>query len=289
MDRYGAPPDGLGPDDALANMLAKTNLYGQEAQSLVSTDLSKIKILKRHLQVIPAEKLLPDEVACYIRHHQDLIAKSPAELEADRDHTDPITPYWDPGLRDSFWNRMELYWALDSSNLLTFRRRRRGRVAFFAVSKKDGMQRLIVDARDSNSRQKKPPTTRLSTPTTFMDLDFSNFNSGLGEVMETRLPSMTAGDVGDCFYNFSVEPLASWFCTDDRMSAGELRRLGFKIDLLWDDDLGRRVAVHKDEMLWFTFAGVCMGWSWALYFANEIVVHQCHLAAALPPQSFLEG
>lgn len=288
VSQHGEAPSDISAEGALRDLLARTNLYGQEATTVVPMDLSKIRILQRELRLQPAEDLLPPEAAVYIKHHDDFIAKSATELEADRETMDPINPYWDPALRDDFGKRVDLYRALDKVGLLTSRRRRRGRVAFFTVRKKDGMQRLIVDARDSNSKQKRPPTTRLSSPASFMDVQFDgDLTSGFGDVLEARMPCLAAGDVGDCFYNFSIEPLSSWFCTDDKLSVRELRSMGFHIDKIYDDNLGRRTAVRDDEPLWFSFAGICMGWSWALYFANEIVARQCALGANLGPQRFL--
>ena len=216
VSQHGEAPPEISADGALRDLLARTNLYGQEASTLVPMDLSKIQILQRELRLQPAEDLLPPEAAVYIKHHEDSISKSAAELEAGRDSMDPVTPHWDPSLRDDFGKRLELFKALDRVGLLTFRRRRRGRVAFFMAKKKDGLQRLIVDARDSNSKQRRPPTTRLSSSASFMDAQFDgDWTSGCGDVLEARLPCLAAGDVGDCFYNFSIQPLSSWFCTDD--------------------------------------------------------------------------
>lgn len=205
VERHGAQPTEMDEDSALANMLSSTNLYTQKAARLVPTD----RILQRSLQLIPVEKLLPPEAAVYIHHHEDLISKSSVELEAEQESFDPITPYRDPGLKTDFGRRLDLYRALHSAGLLCFRRRRKARVAFFTVSKKDGVQRLLVDARDANQKQRRPPFTRLSTTTAFGELDLDPFaQNGVGEVVEARVPGMSAGDVGDCFYNFSIEPLS---------------------------------------------------------------------------------
>ncbi len=218
------PPPSITDEEAVRELTSKANLYSQEAANLVEMDLSKIKILRRKLDVTPAEHLLPPQAAVYLQHFDELIEKSVDEIAADQKELEPITPYWDPSLRDDFGKRMQLYKALDSCQLLTFRKRRKGRVAFFTVKKKDGLQRLIVDAREANSKHRRPPTTSLSTPAGFMDLDFSELDTdGQGEVLQVPAGSMAAGDVGDCFYNFSVEKLSSWFCTDDRLTVGFLR------------------------------------------------------------------
>eukprot|EP00438_Fugacium_kawagutii_P035578 Skav200696 [mRNA] locus=scaffold343:164621:171937:- [translate_table: standard] len=149
------------------------------------------------------------------------------------------------------------------------------------------MQRLIVDARDANAKQQRPPCTSLSTPAGFMDLDFADFVDGVGEVMEMPAFSMAAGDVGDCFYNFSVAPLAAYFCTDDRASVSHLRKLGFPVNFIYDDLTGSMVQPSEDEQLWFAFGGMAMGWSWALFLANEAIVHQSQLGSGLGKDRFL--
>lgn len=287
VSRHGEPPQ-MDSDEVLRDMAIKSNLYSQEAAHLVPMDLDKIKILKRQLHTAPVQSLLPPEVACYVHHFEDMIEKSEAELRQDEQDTNPVEPYWDPQLKRDFSKRLDLYKRLHSVGLLTFRKRRKGRVAFFTVRKKDGQQRLIVDARDPNSRQRRPPNTQLSTPSGFMELNFSDLDQGgCGEVLAIPSGALAAGDVGDCFYNFTIEPLSSWFCTDDRMTVSELAQLGFDVDSVYDDALGHRVRTSPDECLWFAFGGLCMGWSWALFLANEVVVHQSQLGSGLSANRFL--
>ena len=71
------------------------------------------------------------------------------------------------------------------------------------------------------------------------------------------------------------------------MSVSELRSHGFVIDSIFDDDLQALVKPSPDEQLWFSFGGLCMGWSWALFLANEAVVYQSQLGSRLGPSRFL--
>ena len=275
VENLGSPPS-ITDEEALR----------EEAANLVEMDLSKIRILRRRLDVTPAERLLPPQTAVYLQHFDELM-RSPL---MDQKESEPITPYWDPSLRDDFSKRMQLYKALDASHLLTFRKRRKGRVAFFTVKKKDGQQRLIVDAREANSKHRRPPTTSLSTPSGFMDLDFSKLDTdGQGEVLQVPAGCMFAGDVGDCFYNFSVERLSSWFwfCTDDRLTVGFLRSSGFDITTIYDDLTGKHEPVSDDTWVWPAFFGMSMGWSWALFLANEIVAYQSPIGSGLGADRFL--
>ncbi|CAE8695937.1 unnamed protein product [Polarella glacialis] len=58
------------------------------------------------------------------------------------------------------------------------------------------------------------------------------------------------------------------------MTSSEWLALGIDVGGVFDDDLGRAVLPGKDERLCPAFLGVCMGWSWALHMAQEIVSHQ---------------
>jgi len=286
VQRHGDLPTEMDEQQVLADMTTRASLYSQGAANLVPCDLDKIKILKRELNLTPIEKLLPAESAAYVLNFEDLIEKDAAELADTAETTDPIEPYWDPSLRGDWLKRLELYRALYRVGLLTFRRRRKGRIAFFTVGKKDGKQRLICDARDANSKHKRPPRTQLSTPAGFIDLDLGAIN-GVDDPFCHHHPSMAAGDVGDCFYNFTIERMSSWFCTDDRLQVAELRQLGFSVQTVFDDACGLHVPVANDEMLWFSFKGVCMGWSWALFLANEVVSYQSRLGSGLPSEQFI--
>ena len=80
------------------------------------------------------------------------------------------------------------------------------------------------------------PTTSLATAAGMIDVDFGDLvGSGCGPVSKACLPSMAAGDVGDCFYNFSLDMVSSWFWKDDVETAGDLRCMGFEVDNIFDD------------------------------------------------------
>ena len=285
---FGEPPSGIDEETAIRELAAKANLYMEEAAHLANFDMDKIKVLHRRRPVLPAHGLLPPHARVYLDHFAELIEKSPGELEAETEVNDPIEPYWDPRLKRDKGLRFKFYHALQEAGLLTFRRRRKARVGFFVVRKKDGMQRLIVDARQSNQQHRRPPTTSLATAAGMIDVDFGDLvGSGCGPVSEARLPSMAAGDVGDCFYNFSLDMVSSWFCTDDVETAGNLRRMGFDVDTIFDDATQGYITPADDEPLFFAFRGMCMGWSWALYLANEIVAHQTALGGRLEDDRFI--
>ncbi|CAK0806629.1 unnamed protein product, partial [Prorocentrum cordatum] len=79
-------------------------------------------------------------------------------------------------------------------------------------------------------------------------------------------------DVEDCFYNFAIDGLAEWFGFDDPLPAAEIRDThGINVGAFWDPELNAMVSVEDDIVLYPCMRAMCMGWSWALYFAQEAV------------------
>ena len=254
--QFGERPPDLDEDEALRELASRANLYTGEAAHLADFDMDKIKILRRRRPVLPAYDLLPPHGQVYLDYFAELIEKTSTELASDLEHEDPIEPYWDPRLKRDKDLRFRFYQSLDAAGLLTFRRRRKARVGFFVVHKKDGMQRLIVDARQANQCHRRPPTTRLATAAGMAELDFIGEEmSGCGPVSGACLgPSMAAGDVGDCFYNFSVDCLSSWFCTDDVGTVRDLRGMGFNVDKIYDDVMQEYVELGRMSVSSLPFA-----------------------------------
>ena len=203
-------------------------------------------------------------------------------MEALREAGALVEPYWDARLRGDRALRLDLYRALRRCGLLGFCFRRKARARLFTVKKKNGLQRLIVDGRQANSQHRPPPTTRLSTPSGLTSLDFSEatlIGNGHGE-HDTQTgkvavqPSAETGDVADCLYNFTIPALSGWFAFDDAFTRGELLSIDIDPGHVYDYDIGEAREIRRGEKVWASFMGVPMGWSWALYIANEIVAFQ---------------
>ena len=274
---HGGPPTDLDGPGALKELCSEESLYSQEAAHLADFDSKKVKILHRSLKPTDAEDLLPPESRHYLDHFQELIERPQREVESLASSGEFPQPYWDPSLKRSRNKRLELYSLLWKANLLTFRRRRKARAGLFVVRKKDGSQRLIIDARQANACQQRPPVTQLSTGTGMVSLDLSPASleaQGFSQVGGSDHCCFESGDVADCFYNFQVKRLASWFSFDDKFTVGELRRLGFDLETVFDDVEQCESKVDDSDWVYACFGGLPMGWSWALYFANEAVVYQ---------------
>lgn len=278
VSEHGAHPTDLDGPSALQELCSDESLYSQEAAHLACFDSSKVKILHRKLQPSNAEDLLPPASRFYLDHFQELIERPQHEVESLASQDDFPQPYWDPTLKRSRKKRLELYKLLWDANLLTFRKRRKARAGLFVVRKKDGVQRLIIDARQANACQNRPPLTQLSTGAGMVSLDLSPASleaQGFSFVGEHPPQCcFESGDVSDCFYNFRVKRLASWFSFDDKFTIGELREMGYDITSLFNDDLQQEELVYDSDWVYACFGGLPMGWAWALYFANEAIVHQ---------------
>lgn len=77
--------------------------------------------------------------------------------------------------------------------------------------------------------------------------------------------------MSDCFYQFSLEEAAAWFGLDDPRAYDEWRHLGFEVSDVYDYRLGCRRPTSDDEVLYPVVSAMSMGWSWALFLANETV------------------
>ncbi|CAK0791995.1 unnamed protein product, partial [Prorocentrum cordatum] len=272
---WAPPPPGLTAEGAARELLASKGLYCQEPKNLAPFDLTKLKVAKGRARPRSVANLLPPLPADMIRNPALYIEKDQGEMEFMRQHTDPIRPYWDPVLRSSRTERWRLFRVLYELGLITFRRRLRARAALvFVKKKKPGEIRMIVGARQANSRHRAPPTSRLGSAGALADLDLSvggESVDGVGSAMGWD-PRGNEADVEDCFYNFAVDGLAEWFGFDDPLPAAEIRdTYGINVGAFWDPELSMMVSVEDDMVLYPCMRAMCMGWSWALYFAQEAV------------------
>ncbi|CAK0865122.1 unnamed protein product, partial [Prorocentrum cordatum] len=269
----GPPPPGLTAEGAARELLASKDLYCQGPKNLAPFDLTKLKVAKGRARPRSAANFLPPLPADMIRNPALYIEKDEGEMEFMRQHTDPIRPYWDPVLRSSRTERWRLFRVLHELDLITFRRRLRARAAlFFVKKKKPGDIRMIVDARQANSCHRAPPTSRLGSAGALADLDLSvggESVDGVGSAVGWD-PHGNEADVEDCFYNFAIDGLAEWFGFDDPLPAAEIRgTYGINVGAFWDPELSMMVSVKDDMVLYPCMRATCMGWSWALYFAQE--------------------
>ena len=81
-----------------------------------------------------------------------------------------------------------------------------------------------------------------------VDLDLSEADlrsSGFGGLPEI---CGNEGDVGDCYYNFSIPELGSWFGVDMPMDFDTLRQHGFASTTFFDDESGTDLPMQPGEV-----------------------------------------
>ena len=262
----GHCPSDLDGPAALAEIGGSKFLYSEMPQNLATYSAEKVKVLQSNLQPKPLVSMLPPNAAALLQRAETFVEKSCREVADDGDSG--IVPYWDPVLKHSPKELKKLMVKLANRGLVTFRTSIRERIGIFFVKKKTPeFIRMVIDARRANARHKAPPTTRLATPRSYleMQLDAGSTDNSAAFGMEA--------DVADCFYNFFHEGTASWFGVDFPLTAGQWWDLGWNGSKIFDEGLKQYVDVDRQTVLFPVFRGLCMGWSWALYLANEAVNH----------------
>ena len=128
----------------------------------------------------------------------------------------------------------------------------------FFVAKKQG-QRLVVDARQAKAWHARPPCAQLTTGSALASLRFEE-QAGAGAWHGSTI------DLVDSFYQFSVKQFASWFgCRWGRKARD------WGVSEVWSEEEVCMIPVEPDQVLYFCFEALPMGWSWAMYFCQDVV------------------
>ena len=138
---------------------------------------------------------------------------------------------------------------------------------------------MVIDARGPNLCHHRPPKARLGTPAALSEIDF-DWAADLAEaggIYEIDA-HYTGADIKDCFHQFLCPEVGSWFCLPDVFSAADLG-----VSETWCDEARRVVPLAPDDQVYVCIEAMPMGWSWALYFAQEAV---SEIAAATNPRGF---
>ena len=278
IEEAGLCPEGLSPDVALRELMSSLNLYEGEPGNLAQYDPEKLKILRSRVQPRPLSELLPPHVLpLYHRRHAHIerSAAEVSEFKTENPNSCPRQPYWDPTLRNDAKARTDFFVRLCKVGVPSFRTRTRSKVGIFFVKKKTpNAIRMIIDARITNIHPRTPPVTRLGSAVNYSDLDLSeeSLSTNIGkDANEVGWGSEM--DVSDCFYQFEVKEMASWFGIDFPRTAGFWPDQGVSLDKIFDEESGRYVPVTDGTTLFPVVNVMPMGRTWALFFANETVAH----------------
>lgn len=286
MSAFSARPPGTTPNGALCELLKTDSLYAAPACKVENYDESKVKFLRSEIVPHPIVDVAPDTVRRAFLDPDNYIRKSDDAVERDLDGHVPIRPYWDERLRTNRAERIRFIKLLAEKGLVGYRLRIRARAGVFFVSKKGGMQRLVIDARETNRMHYAPPHAALGTPGALADQDWSDevlSRSGAGDG-DPGGPFSVYGaslDLRDSFYQFYSDEMAEDFGFDFPEQAAV-----WGVSTIWSRD--GPVAVQPEQELFPVFRGVPMGWSWALWAVHSTVAHWTAEALGSPARLVMD-
>ena len=260
----GPEPENMDGPSALKELVSCKDLYHEEPANLAPYEFSKIKVLNSELNPRPLREMVPRFVRGIIDRFDTMIEKSAEEVASSNPCN--IKPYWDPKLRSSPRELKKLVVRLSQIGLVSFRTGIKEQIGIFCVRKKTPeFHRLIIDARRANHAHRVPPVTRLATPRSFLDIQMHSRGEGqpLGYGLEA--------DVSDCFYNYLCDETASWFGIPCPLTCRQWKALGWPGGKIYSDETKLFYEPDDDKILFPVFRGLCMGWAWALFLANEAV------------------
>ena len=269
------------PRDAFQLIVKSHDVYDVSPQVLRPFAWNSLKLLRKEGAVSPSPlrpRLSPEAVE-YYDNFKTWMLRPQSQLDAleEAGEFPRICPYWDPVLRSCRATRLKLFEKLRSMSLLGFRRRLRGRASFFFMKKKQGWIRMIIDGREASALCFRPPYTELGSAGALSMLDLSDekFMKDLGR---PQVDLFGAGlDLCDAFYQNTARELGCLFGFD----YPELASV-WGVDSVYDDTLGQEVAVGPSELLFPVFEGLPMGFSWSMYFCQDLTATALMKAATKP-------
>ena len=262
-------------------LLKSRDFYDLDTHAREDYDPKRVKVLQGVVRPRELAERISGGAAHYYDNFVTEIERSEEELEkmAEGGLISPIEPYWDPVLKGDQEARVTFLKRLHALGLGGFRRRIKGKVGMFFCAKKDGMQRLVVDARAPNQQHRRPPSTRLGTGTALGMLDLSDDAARAAGADPVHTDYYAASlDLRDSFYQFSCRRLSSWFACPWPERADT-----WEVNEVYDEDTNTMVPVDPGEPLYFVFEGLPMGWSWALYFCEHAM--ELAISRAVPMDS----
>lgn len=272
----GPRPEGLTGSEALSQMARSSASYDEMPNNLADYDFEKVKILKSQVRPKDLKTLLPPSLRPFISNFKDHVVRDRARVQAELEQNPdamPRMPYWDPTLRSDETERMRLLRQMFDIGLVDLQPTVCARAGIFFVKKKDPkFIRLIIDGRQANFNHRRPPVTRLGSAACMAELRLPGGPRGFAREL----------DVSDCFYQFRIDEAAAWFGLDDPRRVEEWRDIGLEVTSVFDYRLGIRRSVQQGEILYPVVSAMSMGWSWALFLANETIAAIVRASAPSP-------
>lgn len=247
VQAMGQPPPDLTSSGALQQLRA-ANGYGEDEAvatgSLASFNIERISLPGSNWKPIELASLWGTDGQSKVDEFVAQQLLPPEEARVKLAACGVKAPYSDPLLRQGRAYHQFLR-KLHESHLIDYSLRPgKEKIAFFCVTKKSGMLRLIVDARRSNAHFCEPSHVDLTTGEGLGALEFQR-----GDVV-----TIAQADLKDAFYHLSLpEPLRDFF-TLTPVKAGDVGITEI-----------HGVPVAASRRVTPRLAVVAMGWTWALH------------------------
>ena len=249
----GKPPTDLSGQEALRELRTRTG-YSGEPVNLVPLEVERLSLPAEGSRTASLETILQGEAESFVhRLHTKLSADG---VVMERKVASGLTaPYMDPMLKRNSRAYAQFCRRLQKSGVVEFQLSFRERVGAFAVAKKNGKQRLVIDARIANLHFEPPEKVRLATGSTF----------SMVEVDDGPAIEVGGVDIADAFYNILLpESLRGLFALPG------IRARDVGIDKCQGQSVGASTLVYP------VLRVVPMGWTHALWicqYAHEAVVN----------------
>lgn len=248
----GAPPEGLTRDGAYRALLAKHGGYGETAAVRAPLDVKLLSLPRGGTSPVDLVEAGGAEGRRIVQGLYDKILPLKAALAAeDEAGLGRREPYLDPSLRNAVVYNSLLERLFDAGLITILPKGERARcpTGIFAVWKKSGKQRMILDARIGNCHFAPPDKVKLSTGSAFSCIQ-----------VDAGPPIAVGGvDIADAFYALSLPvELRTFFglpAAHGRTMSPELRA---------------KLGIGASEVRGPVFAAVPMGWTLALGVCQEL-------------------
>ena len=260
------------PEAALRELLRGRSDYGLDQPTALATCCLERISLPKSLDGAPcALDLLEGKARRFLQCPEQML-RGGSDVEA------PFKPYWDPKLRRNQRMYHSFIKKLHNAGYLVFTQTPKAHVGVFFVKKTDEKIRLIIDARGPNKLFKDPPGVDLLSSDGFartevmMPDGVARGSEAYDSFLEAFSLSVGLSDVKDCFHRLKQPMWLSEY----------FRLLPIKASLLKMEGtyLGGKLLEADDE-IYPCPGSLCMGFSWSLYFAQEINQGLMKLAPSL--------
>lgn len=251
---------------ALRQLLKQGSSYGGPGE-LASFVRDQVSLPRNQGSPVSLLEILPEEERTTLEDFEAAMMLTPEERGAIIEKGLDNLCHMDPVLANSKKKYHQFVADMFTSGLIGFTTEPRSQIGAFVVTKKNGKQRLIVDARRTNRLFRTPPSTLLGSMECW------------GRLESDSEFFVAQEDVKDFFYRLGIPlELGRFFCFPCIDPHALQTEIGYM-----PEDL--RALVHRDGRGVFPCMKVLpMGFSWAFHLAHQAHVEITKRALPRTPQ-----